>query len=182
MVSRWAFDQFSNTVWTLQWRCLTGWRLTMLCAHQRPYTRCAHRHFLHQKTSALLGIEPVAPLPSQSPSLDVNPQCTTVLNSTHCSDEDMGIQLCIMSLTTLPLLSRYRQVVPADPNKQRWRSTRGGACGDVCGTLLWGTAYLVTLCQWPVLPFQMLGLHTLLWQQQMKFDMSSQFQTVLPWQ
>jgi len=28
MVSRWAFDQFSNTIWTLRWRCLTGWRLT----------------------------------------------------------------------------------------------------------------------------------------------------------
>ena len=49
MVSRWAFDQFSNTVWTLQWRCLTGWRFTMLCAHQRPYTGCAHRHFLHHR-------------------------------------------------------------------------------------------------------------------------------------
>ena len=47
MVSRWAFDQSSNTVQTLQWPCLTGWRFTMLCAHQRPYTGCAHRHFLH---------------------------------------------------------------------------------------------------------------------------------------
>ena len=49
MVSRWALDQFSNTVWTLQWRCLTGWRFAMLCAHQHPYTGCAHRHFLHHR-------------------------------------------------------------------------------------------------------------------------------------
>ena len=49
MVSRWALDQFSNTVWTLQWRCLTRWRFTMLCAHQRPYTGCAHRHFPHHR-------------------------------------------------------------------------------------------------------------------------------------
>ena len=45
MVSRWAFDQFSSTVWTPQWRCLTGWRQTVLWAHQLPYTGCAHRHF-----------------------------------------------------------------------------------------------------------------------------------------
>ena len=29
--------------------CLTGWKLTMLCAHQCPYTGCAHRHFLHHR-------------------------------------------------------------------------------------------------------------------------------------
>jgi len=33
----------------LSGHCLTGWRLTMLCTHQHPYTGCAHRHFLHHR-------------------------------------------------------------------------------------------------------------------------------------
>ena len=60
----------------------------MLCAHQHLCTGCAHRHFLHHgKTNTLLGIEPVAPPPSQSPGWDVNPlhQSTTLVTPLHNS-------------------------------------------------------------------------------------------------
>jgi len=47
MVSRWAFDQFSNTVWTPQRHCLTGWR--QCWAHQCPYTGCPHNFHTTEK-------------------------------------------------------------------------------------------------------------------------------------
>ena len=52
MVSRWDFDQFSNTVWTHQWRCLTGWS----CVHTNAHTQAVHNIVIMYLQHYVLGI------------------------------------------------------------------------------------------------------------------------------
>ena len=81
MVSRWALDQFSNTVWTFM--MLLNWVkvYNAVCTPTPIHRLCTQTFSPPQKTNAFPGIEPAAPPPSWSPSWDVNPlhQSTTLL-------------------------------------------------------------------------------------------------------
>ena len=104
MVSRWALDQLSNTVWTIQWRYI-GEGL-QCCVHTNAHTQvynavctptpihrlCTQTFSPPQKTNVLLGIEPAAPPPSQSPSRNVNPLHQSTCNQLY--NVTFGLRLC----------------------------------------------------------------------------------------